>query len=103
MGNAEVLGFRSERRSNENRQNQAIRRPVATSMSVRLSHAPAPPAPELCTGPARPLGDPPGTSPPPTCRLTCRKIHGGSPSTVNTNPPVFGLPFQPRLTADLLV
>ena len=36
---------------------------ISHQHSVRFAHAPAPPAPELCTGPARPLGDPPGTSP----------------------------------------
>ena len=88
------MGFRSERRSNENRQNQAIKRPVATSMSVRLSHAPAPPAPELCTGPARPLGDPPGTSPPPTCRLACRQFTRDRPQLSATeNPPPLGYAF----------
>ena len=97
------MGFRSERRSNENRQNQAIKRPVATSMSVRLSHAPAPPAPELCTGPARPLGDPPGTSPPPTCRLTCRQFTRDRPQLSATQIHQFFGCLQPRLTADLLV
>ena len=70
---------------------------------MRLSHARAPPERELCTGPARPLGDPPGTPPPPTCRLTCRQFARDRPQLSATQIHQFLGCLQPRLTADLLV
>ena len=103
LSSGEVLGFDSRAIKSSTMVPTAKKAPVASTMEVRLSHARAPPARELCMGPARPLGDPPGTPPPPTCRLTCRQFARDRPQLSATQIHQFLGCLQPRLTADLLV